>query len=224
MRRLFKISIVLKTKVLQNIFLLVIGLALVSFSDPYSVKRISDKEFRYEFYTTQKTITPKINKNYFWFKGGIIHTATAGIAGELLHGGFLKMYHSNQLAEQGEFKKGLKKGLWKTWYENGNLSSIGTYTLGLKSGKFTYFSTTGEVVEKGKYKNDKKTGIWINYLKKDTTFYKNGNLFTKTKKSKKSKQEKSQSPKSDLKNSEPSKKESFFKRLFGKKNKNDKGA
>lgn len=151
-----------------------IALLLVSFSDPYTIKRISDANFRYEFYTTNKQITPKANKIYFWFKGGLIHSAQSGIAGNLLNEKFIKMYHSNQLAEQGEFRNGLKVGLWKTWHENGIVQTTQYWNNGLKTGIFYHFDANGNVLEKGNFKKDKKHGEWIDYATKVTVRFKNG--------------------------------------------------
>lgn len=91
---------------------------LGSFTPPNLKKRITDTEFRYEFYTTKKEVSAKQDRLYYWFKGGAIHSSEYGVSGELLDGEFEKFYLNNQLAEKGEFKKGLKEGLWKTWHCN----------------------------------------------------------------------------------------------------------
>lgn len=164
----------LKTKVLPGIFYLALALILVSFSDPYTIKRISDADFRYEFYTTDKKINPKDNKMYYWFKGGTIHNSQAGIAGQLLHDKFVKMYHSNQLAESGTLKNGLKTGIWKTWHPNGMLQTIQKWNNGFKTGIFLNYDLKGNLLEKGKFKNNLKQGTWISYATKDTLSYRRG--------------------------------------------------
>ena len=169
----------LKTKVLPGIFYLALALILVSFSDPYTIKRISDADFRYEFYTTDKKIDPKDNKMYYWFKGGAIHKSQAGIAGQLLHDKFVKMYHSNQLAESGIMKNGLKVGIWKTWYPNGVLQSLQKWHNGLKTGNFIAYDDRGNLLEKGKFKNNLKQGTWISYATKDTLSYRRGVMVQK---------------------------------------------
>jgi hypothetical protein len=153
--------------------------ALVSFSDPYTIKRISDKDFRYEFYTTDKRIKPEKNKIYHWFKGGLIHEAQGGIAGDLLNDKFIKMYHSNQLAEQGKYRNGLRVGLWKTWHANGLVATTQTWINGLRSGRHFRYDDSGNLIENGDYTADKKTGKWINTEKKDTITYKNGVIIIK---------------------------------------------
>jgi antitoxin component YwqK of YwqJK toxin-antitoxin module len=136
-----------------NWLIILLTFSLVSFSDPYTIKRISDANFRYEFYVTEKTVTPQKKKIYYWFKGGAIHNSESGMAGNLLDGEFLKMYHSNQLAEQGKFENGLKVGLWKTWHSNGVIETTQYWKDGYRSGDFYHYDSTGEMLEKGNLKS-----------------------------------------------------------------------
>ncbi|RKR09080.1 hypothetical protein C8C83_0680 [Flavobacterium sp. 90] len=166
----------MKSIFLQSTFFIVLSFALLSFSDPYTVKRISDKDFRYEFFTTDKKIKPNKTHMYSWFKGGLIHETQGGIAGDLLNDKFIKMYHSNQLAEQGEFKNGLRVGIWKTWHQNGILATDQNWHNGLRSGIYSRFDITGNLVEKGRFVANYKTGKWIDTEKKDTVIYKKGKV------------------------------------------------
>lgn len=159
------------------LFATLLSFVLIAATDPYTIKRISDKDFRYEFYTIDKDITIKHHKTYFWFKGGLIHKAEGGVSGQLLHGEFKKHFHSNQLAEQGTFKKGLKVGLWKNWFENGSTESTQEYSNGQKHGNFYSYNIEGKMLEKGFYRSGKKQGYWINFVKKDTIRYKKGKVF-----------------------------------------------
>ncbi|WP_445711236.1 toxin-antitoxin system YwqK family antitoxin [Flavobacterium sp.] len=163
---------------MKKIFIIaIISFLLVSFTDPYTIKRVSDKEFRYEFYTTDKKGSIKNTKHYYWFKGGKVHNTQGGIAGQLLNEEFKKFYHTNQLAEQGKFKKGLKVGQWKTWYENGTLATTQKYCGGLSNGAFVEYDSKGNLVAQGKFKKGKKHGFWINHIAKDTIQYKSGKVF-----------------------------------------------
>ena len=207
-------------KLISKSLLLLLAFLTVSFIDPYSVKRISDENYRYEFYKTSKTITPKLSKTYFWFKGGLIHNAQSGIGGELLNAKFVKMYHSNQLAEQGMFRKGLKKGLWKTWYSSGVLESIQVWSNGVRAGMFFKFNENGELVEKGRFTNNMKFGKWIDFIKKDTIVYfrdipKNKSISKIDKFD--SKESKFQKSNSNNQNTYNTRKPNFFRRLFSKK-------
>ena len=124
---------------MRRLLWLVAVLFLCSFSDTSLIKRISDAQFRYEFYTTTKKVSPKSGRSYHWFKGGTIHNSEYGTAGELLTDNFSKFYHSNQLAESGTFKNGLKVGLWKTWHENGTLHTEAEWSGGTKDGSFAQY-------------------------------------------------------------------------------------
>jgi hypothetical protein len=121
-----------------------------------------------------KKINPKKNKTYYWFKGGLIHQAQGGIAGDVLDDKFIKMYHNNQLAEQGEYKNGLRIGLWKTWHQNGKLATTINYSNGLRCGKFSRYDQTGNLVESGKFSSDLKTGNWTNSESTEIVTYRKG--------------------------------------------------
>lgn len=234
----------MKAKALPTFLYLIVALLLTSFSDPYAIKRISDANYRYEFYTTSKKPNPKHDKTYYWFKGGLIHNAQGGIAGELIDAKFVKMYHSNQLAEQGFFKNGLKVGLWKTWYPNGTIETTQKWSNGLRSGQFYHYDDKGLMIENGNFKNNQKHGKWVNYTAKDTIEYKKGIIFVKKTKpskeeivklkeeklkaktaEKKAKEEAKTKKTTDKNSKKPSsekkpKKESFFKKIFNKKQSN----
>ncbi|MFP9119338.1 toxin-antitoxin system YwqK family antitoxin [Flavobacterium sp. RNTU_13] len=197
---------------MHRLLWLVALLFLCSFSDTSLIKRISDAQFRYEFYTTTKKVSPKPGRSYYWFKGGAIHNSEYGMAGELLTGDFAKFYHSNQLAEAGTFKNGLKTGLWKTWYENGILHTEAEWSSGTKDGAFALYDNTGKLLEKGAYDNDRKSGRWINYTTKDTLKYRNGEVVPV----------KVKPVKSTAKDSVSTHKPGLWKRWFDKKD--DKGS
>lgn len=186
---------------MRKYFLLIVLFMLFGFGGTSLKKRISDANWRYEFYTTDKVVTPKSEREYYWFKGGLIHKSEYGTGGELLHKDFYKYYHSNQLAETGQYKCGLKEGYWKTWFENGALQSEVYWSSGQRDGSYYMYDQTGFLVEKGRFKNNKKHGRWINYISKDTLKYRRGELVIKKVKVK------------DTLSDKPG----FFKRLFGSK-------
>lgn len=179
----------LKMKIKYTFYLVLVAMALllVSFSDPIQKKKLTDVHYRYEFYTTKKTVEPKEGRSYHWFKAGAIHTSEYGTSGELLHDGFEKFYLDNQIAEKGTFYYGQKEGHWKTWHPNGKLDSKQYWQDGRRHGDFLSYDTNGALVEKGRFRKGKKQGKWINYVKKDTVVYKNDVVFVK--KIKKTKEE-----------------------------------
>lgn len=75
-------------------------------------------------------------------------------------------YVNGQLNERGYFKKGMRYGLWESWYENGQLKSKGNYIYKtytycgvvpfdvnylLKDGKWTYWHSNGKKMAEGEY-------------------------------------------------------------------------
>lgn len=190
---------------MYNFWLIINVFLLFPSSETSLKKRISDVNFRYEFYTTDKSVYPEPEKQYYWFKGGAIHNSEFGTAGELLHKEYRKFYHSNQLAEAGKFKNGLKVGLWKAWFENGTIKSNVSWSDGQMDGAFYGYDQNGKLVEYGKYKNGKKHGRWINAISKDTLKYRNGEVVVKKVKLKEPKKN--------------SGKPGLLKRIFTKKNK-----
>ncbi|WP_291131233.1 toxin-antitoxin system YwqK family antitoxin [Flavobacterium sp. UBA7682] len=184
-----------------------IVLSLFSFQEPKLKKRITDKEFRYEFYVTDAAPEIKSERIYYWFKAGAIHNSEYGIAGELLDDTFEKFYLNNQLAEKGSFNRGLRVGVWKTWYSNGVMKTNEYWDEGKKKGMSFLYSEQGLLIEKGRFRSNRKHGKWINYISKDTTLYNYGEkVVPKPKKVKEKKTDEEEKP-------------SFFKRIFTKKDK-----
>lgn len=209
-------------------FTLTIGLLIVSsykFYD-FSKRYYSDTDYLYEFHIdlSKKKIKLKEKVTYYWYKSKQIQSNTFGFDGKLLHGTYSKKtLKTKQLIENGLFKYGIKKGLWKKWHLNGKLATIENWKKGLKNGDFKKFNLEGKIVIQGKYKDDKKTGVWIDYQKKDTLFYKNGlltnkNSFKKFVKSIFKKGKKSKRKDTSTKEN----KQSFWKKIFGEKTKKSK--
>lgn len=212
----------MKTKVPFLFFALVLALFLQSFGDPYFRKRITDKQFKYEFYTTDKKVRAKSNVVYYWFKGGAIHTSEEGIAGELLNEEFDKYYLNNQLAEKGVFRNGKKVGLWKTWHPNGMLATEQEWAGGQKNGNFIAYNENGDCIEKGMYRANKKQGTWTNLVTKTTLKYKNDVVVVKKPKKQKAVKEEPKEAKekqntNDTESKKDSKKESKSKETKSKK-------
>lgn len=97
-------------------------------------------------------------------------------------GYFESHYFNGQIAEQGNFKKDSKDGLWKTFYKNGQLKFIGkfvSYNPELKDSTHTYYYPNGQVekIENYKIVSSKYTDVLkSNHVGISKTFYKNGNL------------------------------------------------
>jgi len=177
-------------------FLSAIGVGLPPSKSDIQKKIIRQGSFDIEFFVSLKdSHSFDLDKTYFWYKSGEIHQSVSGSGGLLLHSEFKKHYRSNQLAETGTFNYGLKHGIWKKWNENGKIKLIEEWKKGQRNGIYIGFDSIGNRLYKGYYKNNYKSGDWIDYKKKDTISYNKG----------------------DIKVDDPNKKESFFKRLFKKK-------
>lgn len=76
---------------------------------------------------------PSIKQNliYFWYSTNTIHTSQGGFSGKLLNGLYTEYYVNKNLKEQGDFKKGLKDGVWKEWDKDGSLVAISTWKNGI---------------------------------------------------------------------------------------------
>jgi antitoxin component YwqK of YwqJK toxin-antitoxin module len=66
---------------------------------------------------------PSIKRDliYYWYSANIIHATQGGFSGTLLNGRYTEYYPDKNLKEQGEFKNGLKDGVWKNWSDDGTL-------------------------------------------------------------------------------------------------------
>ena len=80
-----------------------------------------------------------------------------------------KKYYSNTttLKETGNLKKGLKEGIWETFYENGKLETVGNYTDGEKKGEWKVYFDNGQLAGVGNYTstNFPTPGTWKFYTK-----------------------------------------------------------
>ena len=82
------------------------------------------------------------------------------------------------LYKEGQFKNGLKEGIWKTYYDDSY--DIENYHNGKLNGEFKKFSKDNHLLVKGEYKEHKKEGVWGFYYSdgglKNEVEYKNGEI------------------------------------------------
>lgn len=152
---------------------LCIAITCLAFTTDVQKRSIRENGFDVECYIAVKKLRSfDDDKTYYWFKSGGVHQSTANAAGNVLHDAYLKYYRSNQLAEKGTFSYGLKTGVWKSWFENGQLRLQESWTNGYLDGEIINYDSNGNLVLKGKYRNNARVGQWINYRTKDTSYYK----------------------------------------------------
>ena len=77
--------------------------------------------------------------------------------------GLLIVWFQNGLIQQkGVFNHECKrKGLWVSWYEDGQKKTSGRYQDNLKEGAWTVWYQNGRRMQKGYYQQDNKEGVWI---------------------------------------------------------------
>lgn len=162
----------------KEIFVVLIAFVFFSFSADVQKRIVRQGEFDIECYISLKKVNHLNNKKlYHWYKSGEIHYSQSNIGGSVLHNEYLKYYRSNQLAEKGIFNYGLKTGVWKSWYENGNLKERILWDNGILSGQYALYNSGGKVILEGKYNKNYRVGKWIDYKAKDTIYYKKDVMF-----------------------------------------------
>lgn len=119
--------------------------------------RIDSAGRSYLFQITDATRRVHAGRFYFWYKSGRIHRTESGYFGKLLHGSYRITDMERRLVEQGRFRKGIKKGTWRTWHPNGRLSSRQRFRGG-RTWIETY-DTLGTRASKGYLENGLFTGV-----------------------------------------------------------------
>ncbi|MCR5658704.1 MAG: hypothetical protein K6G25_05210 [Bacteroidales bacterium] len=76
-------------------------------------------------------------------------------------------YPSGQISSEGILRDGKPDGLWKTYYENGQLKSIGKRTNFLLDSTWVFFSEVGDTTLIVNYKKDLKNGPRFTYSETD---------------------------------------------------------
>ena len=72
--------------------------------------------------------------------------------------------NNNQgLAEQGDYKNGLRNGVWTEYHANNYPKTITGYVSGKKQGLWLSLDNRGQLLEKAYYHNDKLHGSFIKY-------------------------------------------------------------
>lgn len=173
-KRSNKFKVLRMSRPFQSILFLVLlvwsFMGCKSIETPINRKFTSNKQYKEVLFVTDKMPNARRQRNYYWYKSREVHYSQDNYGGELLDGEYVKYYYSNQLAERGGFKNGLKKGEWTKWYENGQVAQVSQWKKGRQMGKFISRDSLGNIVEYGKYKKDVKIGNWV-YPEKGETIY-----------------------------------------------------
>ncbi|NQY11239.1 MAG: hypothetical protein HRT71_17210 [Flavobacteriales bacterium] len=125
---------------------------------------------RFSIYNSNPKMNPKKILAYAWFKSNKVFVTKGGFDGKLLHGKYTSFYKSDQMMEQGEYKKGVKNGEWMLWKPNGSIDKVINWKGGKLDGTTSVYKgdkirteknyNGGKlVIEKDKSKN-KKSVDW----------------------------------------------------------------
>jgi antitoxin component YwqK of YwqJK toxin-antitoxin module len=114
--------------------------------------QVGDTLIRTNILTGELSEKPFPDKRYFWYWKGMINSNIGGYSGKLFHGDYLA-FHNNKLIESGQFVKGLKSGVWKSWYLSGEIQKICFWKNGTLDGRGLFYNVNGIVEERGFYKN-----------------------------------------------------------------------
>ena len=113
-----------------------------------------DTLIRANILTGEPEYKPSPYKRYFWYSKGIINSNIGGYGGKLLNGEYLA-FINNKLIEKGDFSKGLKSGIWQTWYLSGSYQKTINWKDGVLSGKYLNVAENGNIESVGFYKKGK---------------------------------------------------------------------
>ena len=83
---------------------------------------------------------------YHWYSSDKLGSNYGGYNGYLLNGDFKKVDLRGNLLEQGKFSSGLKDGVWKSWYLNGNLKKVESWKMGVLSSSVIEYNKDGSLV------------------------------------------------------------------------------
>ena len=102
-------------------------------NDDFSQVRIVDSTQEIRADVLPYKSDPKIrnDRRYFWCLNNVIHSTQGGYNGKLLNGHYIAFYPDKNLKEEGDFNRGLKDGVWKTWNPNGDLTNVVTWSEGI---------------------------------------------------------------------------------------------
>lgn len=100
----------------------------------------------------KKKIAAKPSKKYTWYTRNMLMETQGGFSGKVLHGPYQSQYRNQQVKAEGNYQYGLKDKEWRSWNKNGQLTTIYTWSKGVKNGTFSEYEN-GELVRQGRYKN-----------------------------------------------------------------------
>lgn len=138
-----------------------------------------DKQIDAQISTTKKK-APAPHLKYYWYDNSTIHETQGDYSGYLLDGFYTEYFNvDNGLSAKGTIKRGVRHGIWKYWYPNGNLKAREKWQRGKLRGKKYRYDTKGTVEKIEHYKSGRLTGRVSTFDtsgSKTSVYYKNGSI------------------------------------------------
>jgi len=79
-------------------------------------------------------------------------------------GPYLNLKKDGDTVTYGNFLNYKRNGLWKEYYRNGNLKSVGLYQKNLQNGEWKYYHSNGNIKAIGNYENGDKSKLGDTYV------------------------------------------------------------
>jgi antitoxin component YwqK of YwqJK toxin-antitoxin module len=114
-------------------------------------------------------VKPQEGCTYYWYALNSIQQTESGFDGKLLHGEYKAFYLSNALKEWGQFRYGVKVGVWKNWYANGKVADECAYRNGRRHGTFRGYDEEGRLVLEAHYRHGRLHGTMKRYYNGELT-------------------------------------------------------
>jgi len=122
----------------------------------------------------------KIVAGYILHKGRIIGKGIIDEQGER-QGAWKEFYLSGKILAEGNYKDNIKIGLWKYYFQNGNLEQIGSYdSKGRSKGKWTWYYSNKNIRRQENFFEGISQGLMTEYAA-DSTIMVQGNYVDGTK-------------------------------------------
>jgi len=96
---------------------------------------------------------------YYSFYGGYLSYIESYKKG-LKDGTSKKYYEKGSISQELSWRNGKKDGSWKIWFPNGQLQLESSFSEGKLNGTFTTYYPDGDIEIRGTYKNDVRVGTW----------------------------------------------------------------
>ncbi len=159
-------------------FQLTLSFSLKAQENTYAaVFRDSGRLYRASVLLSATDIEHDNSATYYSYYQDEVHATQGGHAGRLLHGPYEVLGPDNQLLITGNFREGLKDGLWKYWHDNGKLKATEEWKHGRQHGLSETYNADGQLVERFNYRQGQLHGKQYTYENGEVTSvkkYKNG--------------------------------------------------